>query len=68
MMSGPTRLFDAGDERRMAQKVEHGLFFEAAAAVPHNRSDHALADFDIGFEEGAEPGFKGFGGKGFRAE
>ena len=29
---------------------------------------HALADFDIGFEEGAEPGFKGFGGKSFRAE
>ncbi|MCE2450113.1 MAG: hypothetical protein J4F35_17585 [Candidatus Latescibacteria bacterium] len=52
----------------MAQKVEHGLFLETAAAVPHDRSGHALADFDIGFEKSAEPGFKGFGGKGLRAE
>ena len=65
---GADEAFDAGHERRVAQKPENGLFFEAAAAAPHDRLRHALADCDIGFEEGAEAGCKGFGGKGFRAE
>ena len=57
--------FDAGEQRGVAQKVEHSLLFITAAAVAHDRTDDPIADLGVVFEEGTEASLERVVGESF---